>query len=299
MPFLNLAPLLFRNVTQTDGPIEKIDLFEYTNSFGENQFEANAYLKPYLKSPKILKSSIYGNCDGSGTANSKVNAARKSIAEALERWAFYKLASEDSKQFGLDIDDTSTGFAALPCWPRRAARMYAFKEAIERWALSNWWNGKLNLKRIEVHPNFDCWEILTPFKHMTVNIVSQKVIKSNGSAFYVYGFAGGYSKKESIEKAFVEMERNHHALSIAFEKNLSYETIEDISDKRLLYFASEEGHAVFSKKASDISERIRIGTPKLLVDSEIRGPWSRYAVVWRCLLEGTDTDLEKPDFFLF
>jgi len=118
--FLNLSPYLFKDITSASGPIEKIDLFEFHNSIGAKQFEAHAYLRSPLKgkNAQIANSQIYGDCDGSGTSSSKISAVRKSISEAIERWAFYTLVTSESAEYGLALDDHLSGFARLPFWPR-------------------------------------------------------------------------------------------------------------------------------------------------------------------------------------
>lgn len=298
MPFLNLAPFLFRDIAKGNGPIDKLDLFEFVDSRGRTQFEAHAYLKPGLRNTQIASSQIYGSCDGTGTGSSKIEAVRKSISEAMERWAFYTLVSQDSNQFGLDIDDTSTGFAALPCWPKKAARTPALREAVERWAITNWWNGNLQAREFTTHSNFEGWEIQIPFDKIKVTILSKAVKGDAEALFYVYGFASSSSIEKSTSKALIEMDRNYGALMKAYKSGLDIKSVQDISDKRLIYFSSQEGRLSFENKISHKSTLINTH-PKLVVDSEIPGPWSQYATVWRCLLENTDTNLQDVDFFLF
>lgn len=298
MLFLNLAPFLFRDITKGHGPIDKLDLFEFVDSRGRIQFEAHAYLKPVLRNDQIGSSQIYGSCDGTGTGSSKIEAVRKSISEALERWAFYTLVSQDSKKFGLDIDDTSTGFAALPCWPKRAVRAIAFAEALERWAISNWWNGNLPVKELATSTGFQSWEVQTPFDKIKVIILSKEIKDHTETPFYVYGFAASSSIEKSTNKALIEMDRNFGALTRTFKSGVDIKGIHDISDRRLIYFSSLEGRLSFERR---VSQKVVLTTskPDLIVDSEITGPWSQFATVWRCLFENTDTNLTDLDFFLF
>ncbi len=298
MFFLNLAPFLFRDITNSHGPIDKIELFEIIDTIGHKQFEAHAYLKPALRNNQIASSKIYGSCDGTGTASAKIDAVRKSISESLERWAFYTLVSQGSSQYGLDVDDTSTGFAALPCWPKNAVRTQAFREAVERWAISNWWNGNLQAKEIASCLHFQTWEIQTPFDNVKVTLLSKKIEELADKSFYTYGFASSSSVEKSIDKAMIEMDRNSRALVNTFKNGLDINNIKDISDKRLMYFSSGRGRSSFEGKISR-KPRLKLYRPQLIVDTEIVGPWSKYATIWRCLLENTDTNLKDLDFFLF
>jgi hypothetical protein len=54
-------------------------------------------------------------------------------------------------------------------------------------------------------------------------------------------------------------------------------------DRRLLYFASDEGCAQVRARVAASAGR-RMPKPAFACDCEIIGPWSRFATVWRAAL---------------
>ncbi len=298
MFFLNLAPFNFRNVLGALGPVEKIEVVSYRDALKEMTYEALVYLKPHYKNARE-KSGIYGKCDGSGTDRSEVVAIRKGVAEAIERWAFYSLNAEKKHRAGLNVDPTSTGFAALPCFPRRAARRFALIEAVERWAITNWWNGRLPARVVDFSTQFDTWAINTPFKDISVRITSQSCNDDLGQTFFVYGFSAGNNGTHATRKAIVEMDRNRRAILISGKGDISKLLPSSVSDQRILFFSGQSGRKIFLDKINDQFEVALIGEPKLMVDTEVVGHWSQYCTVWRCLLENTETDIVSPKYFLF
>jgi len=74
------------------------------------------------------------------------------ISEAMERWAFHvKVNDFDRDLYGFDRDASSNGMAAFPGLFKSAARKKAYHEALERFALIGWWDGRLQATREPSH----------------------------------------------------------------------------------------------------------------------------------------------------
>jgi hypothetical protein len=58
--------------------------------------------------------------------------------------------------------------------------------------------------------------------------------------YYLYAFAADKFLKKSFEHALVELARNIRVMKKFSETNKHYTELEDISDKRLVFFASKE-----------------------------------------------------------
>ena len=272
-----LASWFYRNIISPEaGPIVRLAVRELRDLYGARTFEALADLHPSLRQSASVRShEIYGNADGTGTAQSRSLACHKAISEALERWAFYDLRGrpQDHEKYGLHIDATTSGFAAWPQISASGARHRAINEAIERWALNAWWQKKLSHRFIP-YPQGSALEIMTPFRDTVTVILFGKF-----SSHFVYGFATGRDLKDAAFRAAVELERNGRVL------NMQTAVLSDSShmhERRLQFFASVEGHELFQQRLA--CEEIRTTRmPELLVDCEIVGPWSKYAKVWRTL----------------
>ncbi len=83
------------------------------------------------------------------------------------------------------------------------------------------------------------------------------------------------------------------------ETNKHYTELEDISDKRLVFFASSEGHEMFMQKILGAPSTALV-KPQVICDKEIKGPWSQYTRVWRYLYANSFPDSETDHtFFMF
>lgn len=296
MIYFNLAPFRYNEILSIkNSPIEKIDVIEFKNSVGD-YFEVHGWLKSKYKYDSTEKSDLYGSCDATGSDKHLQIATWKCISELIERWAFHELLKRETTEYGMGLDKTSTGFAALSCWPRSAVRAVAYGEAIERWAISNWWREKIAAYE-EVKPVEDgrtgVVAIDVDRSVGRVVIVYKQAEGANGK-FYCYGFAHGKNLKSAIGKASVEMLRNERVLQGDCGQEIS-----SINDKRLMYFATEEGFLHFKSKTKPAATRSGIVPPDLIVDCEIPGDWSRYATVWRCLLPDTVYNWADPKHFMF
>lgn len=296
MIYFNLAPLRYYDILNDKiSPIEKIDVIEFNDSSGK-WFEVHGWLKSECKIESTEKSVLYGTCDATGSDRYLHIATWKCISELLERWAFHALIKAKSTEYGMLLDKTSTGFAALPCWPRSVVRSLAYGEALERWAISNWWRDKINaydeIQTVEGGPSGVV--VVGLQKRIGSVVIVYKQSEGPNGKFYCYGFAHGSNQKAAIAKASVEMCRNERVLQAATTPEVS-----SISDKRLTYFSTEEGFLHFKSKLMPASQVSNVVPPGLIVDCAIPGEWSRYATVWRCLLPDTDYNWTDPNHFMF
>ena len=295
---MNLAPWKYRNILRDQGgPVTSIE----TRRLPVDQHEAYVHLDPKLQLERGEVSSIYANRDGSGTSEYPHVARYKAISESLERWAFW--ATVKSGDYGFNHDPSTNGVAAYPGLFAQQSREFAFNEAYERFILGEWWQGRASAKLISgreaVHKNFEVssvqsFEILGSRSDRHVALLEAKSIHG----FTTYGFACRKEIAQAIEAAKIELYRNICVLERAKSETRKAATL---NEKRLVYFASADGHKRFTEKLND-SLKLNPPTrmPRLIVDQEISGPWSQYAHVWRCLFEtdfGWYRSTELEEFF--
>ncbi len=295
---INLAPIKYSKVLSCNGgPIESINIIKKNIYYEQEGYESYTDLTSDLKKLKIRKNTLFGNCDGTGSSTSKNEAGYIAISEAMETWAFRNSInnSNDKKKYGFNIEPTSTGMAAFPSLSNLTVKHLSKKEAIERWSIIEWWYGNLAIKKTK---HTQLVEVLSPIKNIKIIIVWKK---SAENSKYAYGFAAGKSLKNTIKKANIELFRNLSVLENQCNKNILINRL-NLNEQRLLYFASPEGHNKFLERVK-ISQNLKItpSMPKKLIDIEIKGPWSKYATVWRTLFEQSSLDYQKNDdkFFLF
>lgn len=266
------------------GPVAKLVFSEIVSDQNTRQFEVGCYLKEDLRPLDIPKYHLYGNPDGTGTDKYKSVACYKAISESLERWAFYQASGENSSKYGFDVDPSTNGMSAYPGLFKSQARSIARLEALERWALVEWWGGGLSA--------FTCDDIkrdqnivieVSDFGFVAI-IWGQVDCLSENMA---YGFAADHSPKLAIAKAKLELQRNIFVLKSYFEKESEINfSVLSLQEQRLIWFSKPKGHSLFLDKVTQSKRNILINkTPKLFIDCEVIGPWSAYATVWRCLFE--------------
>ena len=291
-----LAPWFYRNLLDSNDIIELPEFFKAEILTGEILFEAVCSLKKTHRPDWVSKSAVYNNRDGAGTSQFKNIAVYKAISETLERWAFYVTAdSDESKKYCFDINPTTTGMAAYPGLTAKGARANAIMEANERWALHEFWRGNLPVrKHLSPIKNLSHFEIVTPFKNCQISLLSYK---NNGQ--YLYAFAAEETLGKSFQHALVELARNIRVMEKIKDAPKKIEDFNEISDKRLYYFSTEEGHNLFNDRLSNTTKSI-LTTPNLVCDLEIKGPWNQYTKVWRYLYADSYPDSETDHtIFMF
>jgi ribosomal protein S12 methylthiotransferase accessory factor YcaO len=299
---VNLAPLKYAKVLRTHGgPIERVACHPLRHR--EEWYQAVAFLSPHLN----LKKSgveVFGDADGTGTDRSPMLARFKAISEALERWALYFLLQcGETDRYGLDIDPSSNGMAAYPGLFRAGARWRARVEAVERYCLIQWWKGELRAKGIPCSEDgLYAAEIENPLTSHKVVIVWRK----NRHGLYAYGFAAARNLRQALEGARIEMDRASAAMGIFLTRNPTFgpadmHKIKNWQERRVLWFAMDEGHEQFYYRLREsLKVRSQPDSPLPVVDSELLGPWSRYAHVWRVLYPvSDDAHLDPAENFFF
>lgn len=277
---LSLASLRYRDVLAVHGgPVEKIEtgLFPVR---GRRVVLANATLKPGLTRKSPL--AMFSDADGTGMDPVASVARHKAISEAMERWAFHAVVrSERAAEFGFDVDPSTSGMSAFPGLLRRQARRSAVLEAVERFSLMSWWDGRIEGRVFDTDwPGVSAVAIDGPFGGVTVVVFAR-----TDWGGYVYGHAAEESFGGACERAIGELARHEWIMrarwlaEVGGERNVPT----NIFERRSLFFASDEGHELFqerlARKASGHQPR-----PEILCDSDIPGPWDEYATVWRFAL---------------
>lgn len=277
---LNLASLRYRNVLAADGgPVAEIETGRFPVR-GKPMALANARLAPGLtkKSPVTL----YSDADGTGVHPLASVARHKAVSEAMERWAFSTLVrSERAEDYAFDIDPSTCGMSAFPGLLRRQARRNAVLEAIERFSLIAWWDGRIDGRLFQTDwPGVSAVAIDGPFGGVTV--VAYAPTEWGG---YAYGHAAEENFSAACEKAVIELARHEWILRswwlgfVAGQKT----TPTNIFEQRCLFFASEEGHELFQKRLATKATG-KMPKAEVICDRDIPGPWSDYAAVWRFAL---------------
>jgi ribosomal protein S12 methylthiotransferase accessory factor YcaO len=293
---LSLASLRYRNVlSRNGGPVAGVE-FGIVPVRGRQVTLANAWLTPGLTPKRHL--ALFSDANGTGTHRVPAIARHKAISEALERWAFHDtVRSERAAEFGFDVDPSTNGMAAFPGLLRRQARRAAVLEAVERFSLISWWDGKVQGRVFDTDwPGVSAIAIDGPFGGVTVVVWART--EWGG---YVYGHAAEESFGAACERAVVELARHELVMRgwwLAFvggEKRVAT----NIFERRGLYFASDEGHEDFLRhvrcRATGAAP-----VPDVICDSDLPGPWDEYATVWRFALRPpSDGYLRGGDRYFF
>lgn len=299
---LNFAPVKYANCFESEGgPIFSIEESKVDIN-GVKLYVANARLAD-VNRPAQHKHIIFSPVDGTGIDGSQIGARHKAISEAIERWAHYQSThTSEKKDYGFNVDPTSNGMAAFPGLFARQARKYAFREAVERFSLIAWWHGLSKLK--ENCDNVDGIRMFLldqPFKDHKM-VITQRATDKGYTAF---GYGCAKNLLEAREGAISEMERSRILLESFFKRNPGFEigdlsTIPDYMERRLVYFSMPEGVAEFEDKLAHSNGSICPEKPKPVFDGEIKGPWSKYATVWRIAFEmPTQAYLDPNQLFFY
>ncbi len=288
---LSLAALRYRNVLLAHGgPVEHIETGVFSVC-GRRMIQANARLTAGLTRKRPL--SIYSDADGTGTHAIASIARHMAVSEALERWAFHAVVrSERAAEFGFDVDPSSNGMSAFPGVFRRAARRKALLEAVERFCLIAWWEGRADGKLVETDwPGVTAVAINGPFGGVTVIAFART--EWGG---YAYGHAAEESVGAACERAVIELARHEWVLRswwLGFVSGAK-KMPTSLFERRCLFFASDEGHAHFLSRVRGTGVT---SMPRAVVvcDRDIPGPWAEYATVWRFALRPPSDDFLTAD----
>lgn len=234
------------------------------------------------------KLQIYGSGVFEGTSPSKAVAARKALSEGLERWAFRETRHSPGlrEKFGFNLNDSTDGMGAFPDFITKRARTAAYAEAIERWAIQSWWSGNLEACGLNMPDRLQGLRIL-------LDVGVHVVIVWTDAPLRTYGFAGGFDLTSTVDRALVELSRNVDVL-VAWGDSVIGED-QALIEKRLLYFSRGDGRKAFDERlvASFQNGAAAAQLPRILIDREIHGPWSKFATVWRVVLD-CDESVQDP-----
>ena len=278
---MTLGQLRYRTVTAArGGPIWRLATGEF-RIFGRRIHQANAWLAPGLVPARTV--DLYSDAAGTGADRIAAVAQRMAISEALERWAYHEaLHSPARGHLGFDIDCSSNGMAAYPSFWSGPARRRARLEAIERFCLLAWWEGRLEgERRATPWPGVEAIAIAGPF-----GAGAAILYRRSDWGYYCYGHAAAESFGAAATRALIELGR-HDALlrgrCLLHGGVADGPRVEDVFERRSVFFSGDAGHALFM-------ERVRRRATKpaasvdIIADAEVAGPWSRYARVWRFAL---------------
>lgn len=293
---LTLAGLRYRNILAVHGgPISLVQTGECV-VFGRTMFQSNVHLDPSVLPPR-QRFVIFGNADGTGTHPVATVARHMAISEAIERWAFRVVSkSPDRVLFGFDTDRSSSGMAAFPGLFDYQSRQRALLEAIERYSLIAWWEGRLAGRfRDTEWPGVSALEIESPYPEARTVVV----FKRCDPGFFAYGHAAAPSFHGACERAIVELARNEYVLRRYWLAGGPQTSPGDLFERRCLFFSSGEGHELFLQRArTPVSQPA--GKPAVVFDGEIPGPWAKFATVWRVVLKPvTDGFLTNTERYFF
>jgi hypothetical protein len=259
-------------------------------------FQANARLSASLT--RKSNHTIYGDADGTGTHPLASVARHMAISEALERWAFHAtVRSPQAAEFGFDVDPSSNGMSAFPGIMGSNARRKAMLEAVERFSLISWWEGRAQWRLFDTDwPGVSAIAIDGPFGGVTVIAFSR-----TDYGMYAYGHAAEESFGAACERAVIELARHERVLHSWWLAFVSGEkrTPTDLFERRCLHFSTEEGHAEFQRRIQD-GVRGEMSSATVACDRDIPGPWADYATVWRFALQPpSDGFLYAGDDYFF
>lgn len=294
---MNLAPFRYRRVlSHLGGPIRSTEC-AMTTVMGHRVFQANAFLADGLR-PVPPANVLFGNPDGTGTAERPMVARYKAISEALERWAHYATYHNgDRPRYGFDVDPSSNGMAAFPGIFGRQARRRAWGEAAERFALIGWWSGAIDAAPIDCPwPDVDAYCLENPVT--THSVVLLHTLADDG--VHAYGHGSGENPTEACMQAAVELSRSQYVLRRHLRRSQteSAPEVRSMLERRCLHFSTCDGHASVKERLG--RKKWRSAAVRVIYDGDIPGPWADYACVWRAVLEpASDAFLDPRHLFFY
>jgi hypothetical protein len=276
----SIAAFRYRNVlTANGGPVDSVES-EIVPVCGRPMFQANARLSSGLAWKG--NHTIYGDADGTGTHRVASVARHMAVSAALERWAFHSVVqSSQAAEFGFDIDPSSNGIAAVPGLSGRNARRKAMLEAVERFSLGAWWEGRGRWRLFDTDwPGVSAVAIDGPFGGVTVIAFSR-----TSYGMFAYGHAAEESFGAACERAVIQLARHERMLYSWWLGFVSGEkrTPVDLFERRCLFFGTEEGNGLFLKRLKD-GIQTEMPKPGVICDRGIPGSWDDYTTVWRFAL---------------
>jgi hypothetical protein len=285
---LSLAGYRYRNVLESEGgPVSRVSLREFP-VYGRPMFQANAWLSDRIVARR-QKFALYSDADGTGTSAVPMVARHMAISETMERWAYrVKVRATDRELYGFDLDESSNGMAAFPGLFHTEARRRALLEAVERSSIIAWWEGAIDGEvRSTEWPGINALVLPSPIGFGATVVVFRQV----RTDCFAYGQAAAVDYFGACERAVMELARNEYVLGLRrVSLGLAVqEAPSDLFERRCLFFSTPEGHELFQERI-----RRKVSGPRyaseIICDTEIEGPWSEFASVWRVLIRPATQD---------
>ncbi len=285
---LSVAGYRYRNVLESEGgPVSRVSLREFP-VYGRPMFQANAWLSDKIVSRR-QKFALYSDADGTGTSATPMVARYMAISETMERWAYrVKVRATDRELYGFDIDESSNGMAAFPGLFHTEARRRAQLEAVERTSIIAWWEGVIDGEvRSTEWPGISALVLPSPIG-FGVTVVAFREVRPD---CFAYGQGAAVDYFGACERAVMELARTEYVLGLRRVSLglAAQDTPSDLFERRCLFFSTAEGHSMFQERIHRKISGPRFKS-EILCDTEIEGPWSEYASVWRVLIRPATTE---------
>ena len=280
--FLNLSPIRYAMVAEQGGPIAKVE-YGHDEYLGRTWQMCRATLQEEFQHPLGRDLCLFHSADGSGVADTRLEARAKAISEALERWAYTETsAGPDAVLYGYPYSMSTKGMAAFPSLFAGAARRAAVAEAYEYYSVDAWWGGTLNHWIINRDDATIVFIDQPEFKGFIALAIRHLPLKDYVAA---YGIGSGATPEEAELKAQLEACRSQtilerrDAVPAASRNRPILE-----QEQRLLEFSSSEGFALVKDRLASRPWLPAIPT-KVIYDGPVKGPWNKFTHVWRYALE--------------
>lgn len=291
---------LLRFLNPQTGPVVSIVSVPYPSIWRRKLWHSRAALHPQY----VLRrgSKVMDSC-GSGWSTDKQESQSKAITEAVERWALAHF-SEFPEKAGLDIDNTSTGFAALPAsFSKDHLRQNAYCEALERWTLDSLWNdSNIPIERVipeerTLHSLFDKFHGHLHCFRAIFDATDIDFFSSNPIVFYLClfetqeggvlpGSACSIDSKKAEQRALTEAFM--HALAFDRLRKQNPATITDILEQRICFFGKDPlGYKTLEAHLKINGTITILQKPNMIFSLELQGPWNPEIAIWRVILENT------------
>jgi hypothetical protein len=285
---LSVAGYRYRNVLESEGgPVSRVSLREFP-VYGRPMYQANAWLSDKVVSRR-KKFALYSDADGTGTSETPIVARYMAISETMERWAYrVKVRATDRELYGFDVDESSNGMAAFPGLFHTEARKRAQLEAVERTSIIAWWEGLLDGEvRATEWPGISALVLPSPIG-FGVTVVAFREVRPD---CFAYGQGASIDYFGACERAVMELARNEYVLGLRRVSLglAAQDAPSDLFERRCLFFSTAEGHAMFQERIHRKISGPRFKS-EVICDSEIEGPWTEYASVWRVLIRPATTE---------
>ena len=285
---LSVAGYRYRNVLESEGgPVSRVSLREFP-VYGRPMFQANAWLSDKIVSRR-QKFALYSDADGTGTSATPMVARYMAISETMERWAYrVKVRATDRELYGFDVDESSNGMAAFPGLFHTEARRRAQLEAVERTSIIAWWEGLIDGEvRSTEWPGISALVLPSPIG-FGVTVVAFREVRPD---CFAYGQGAAVDYFGACERAVMELARTEYVLGLRRVSLglAAQDTPSDLFERRCLFFSTAEGHTMFQERIHRKISGPRFKS-EVVCDTEIEGPWSEYASVWRVLIRPATTE---------